>query len=200
MAPPAIVAAGSGRVGRHPRGHPVVGIAGSVARVGGGRRRAAAAPAEGCRAGGHRSEDAEAAVGSGSCRGAAGAPPLRRRRSAAAASGPIRDRLAEIGTRAAARCTECWRVARRGDTLVDGVRSLDLRRARSSTPSASARGQPGANAPRSTRPDRARSAAGLGPAARRVSRGRPRPACSARRPPGRSRGARRSSCRCRPAT
>ncbi|MDQ1519532.1 MAG: hypothetical protein QOI55_605 [Actinomycetota bacterium] len=41
-------------------------------------------------------------------------------------SGPIRDRLAEIGTRIGAAVHECWRIARRGDALVAGLRSLDL--------------------------------------------------------------------------
>jgi hypothetical protein len=41
-------------------------------------------------------------------------------------AGPVRDRLAEIGARVADAVHECWRVARRGDALVDGLRSLDL--------------------------------------------------------------------------
>ncbi|GIU85572.1 MAG: hypothetical protein KatS3mg009_0087 [Acidimicrobiia bacterium] len=44
----------------------------------------------------------------------------------AARSGPVRDRLAEIGTRVDAAVQECWRVARHGDALDDGIRSLDL--------------------------------------------------------------------------
>jgi hypothetical protein len=42
------------------------------------------------------------------------------------ASGPIRDRLAEIGARVGEAVHECWRVARRGDALVGGLQSLDL--------------------------------------------------------------------------
>jgi hypothetical protein len=45
-------------------------------------------------------------------------------------AGPIRDRLAEIGARVSDAVRECWRVARRGDALVAGVRSLDLDDAR----------------------------------------------------------------------
>jgi hypothetical protein len=41
-------------------------------------------------------------------------------------AGPIHDRLAEIGARVSDAVRECWRVARRGDALVAGVRSLDL--------------------------------------------------------------------------
>jgi hypothetical protein len=41
-------------------------------------------------------------------------------------AGPVRDRLAEIGARVADAVHECWRVARRGDALVGGLRSLDL--------------------------------------------------------------------------
>src|SRR5690242_4049922 len=35
--------------------------------------------------------------------------------------GPIRDRLTEIGGRVGDAVHECWRVARRGDALVDGL-------------------------------------------------------------------------------
>ena len=42
------------------------------------------------------------------------------------ARGPVRDRLAEIGDRVATAVHECWRIAKRGDALVAGVRSLDL--------------------------------------------------------------------------
>ena len=42
-------------------------------------------------------------------------------------SGPIRDRLVEIGTRIDAAVQECWRVARHGDALDDGVQSLNLK-------------------------------------------------------------------------
>jgi hypothetical protein len=41
-------------------------------------------------------------------------------------TGPIRERLGEIGERVAAAVHECWRIAKRGDALVAGVRSLDL--------------------------------------------------------------------------
>ncbi len=61
-------------------------------------------------------------------------------------SGPVRDRLTEIGARIGDAVHECWRVARRGDALVEGLTSLDLRdveqqRARIER----ARLQPGAN-------------------------------------------------------
>jgi hypothetical protein len=44
-----------------------------------------------------------------------------------ARSGPVRDRLVEIGSRIDAAVQECWRVARRGDALDEGVYSLNLR-------------------------------------------------------------------------
>jgi hypothetical protein len=40
--------------------------------------------------------------------------------------GPIRDRLTEIGGRIDAAVQECWRVARHGDALDEGVQSLKL--------------------------------------------------------------------------
>jgi len=51
----------------------------------------------------------------------------RRYRKAVAAteSGPMRDRLVEIGERIDAGVSECWRVARRGDALVDAIGNLD---------------------------------------------------------------------------
>ena len=61
-------------------------------------------------------------------------PRARCRRAAASttscarcAAGPIRDRLVEIGTRIDAAVQECWRVARHGDALDDGVQSLNLK-------------------------------------------------------------------------
>jgi hypothetical protein len=42
-------------------------------------------------------------------------------------SGPVRDRLVEIGGRVDEAVQECWRVARHGDALDDGVRSLNLK-------------------------------------------------------------------------
>ncbi len=44
----------------------------------------------------------------------------------AARSGPVRERLGEIGGRLDAAAQECWRVARHGDALDEGVQSLDL--------------------------------------------------------------------------
>lgn len=41
-------------------------------------------------------------------------------------TGPIRERLGEIGERVAAAVHECWRIAKRGNALVAGLRSLDL--------------------------------------------------------------------------
>jgi hypothetical protein len=53
-----------------------------------------------------------------------------------ASAGPLRDRLVEIGQRIDAGVQECWRIARRGDALVDAIGNLgaetldeDLRRA-----------------------------------------------------------------------
>ncbi len=45
--------------------------------------------------------------------------------------GPVRDRLVEIGVRIDAAVQECWRVARRGAALDNGVASLDLHDVRS---------------------------------------------------------------------
>jgi len=39
--------------------------------------------------------------------------------------GPIRERLAEIGSRLDTGVQECWRIARRGDAMEDGLASLD---------------------------------------------------------------------------
>jgi hypothetical protein len=44
-----------------------------------------------------------------------------------ATPGPIRDRLAEIGARIDAAVLECWRVARHGNALNKGLKSLNLR-------------------------------------------------------------------------
>jgi hypothetical protein len=44
--------------------------------------------------------------------------------------GPLRDRLIEIGERIDAGVDECWRVARRGDALVDAIGHLDVLGAR----------------------------------------------------------------------
>ncbi|MDZ4827099.1 MAG: hypothetical protein SGJ13_11650 [Actinomycetota bacterium] len=43
-----------------------------------------------------------------------------------ARTGPVHDRLAEIGTRIESAVKECWRVASHGDLLDAGLRSLDL--------------------------------------------------------------------------
>jgi hypothetical protein len=45
-------------------------------------------------------------------------------------AGPIRDRLQEIGSRVDAAVEECWRVARHGDALEDGLKSLSLKNVR----------------------------------------------------------------------
>ena len=47
-----------------------------------------------------------------------------------AAEGPLRARLVEIGERIDAGVGECWRVARRGDALVDAIGHLDVLGAR----------------------------------------------------------------------
>jgi hypothetical protein len=61
-------------------------------------------------------------------------------------SGPIRDRLAEIGTRIGDAVHECWHVACRGDALVEGLTSLDLREVEQERAGIErARTQPGAN-------------------------------------------------------
>lgn len=44
--------------------------------------------------------------------------------------GPLRDRLVEIGERIDAGVQECWRVARRGNALVDAIGNLDPAAAR----------------------------------------------------------------------
>lgn len=44
----------------------------------------------------------------------------------AADPGPVRDRLTEIGGRIDAAVQECWRIARRGDALEEGLASLEL--------------------------------------------------------------------------
>ncbi len=44
--------------------------------------------------------------------------------------GPLQDRLVEIGERIDAGVQECWRVARRGDALVDAIGNLDPASAR----------------------------------------------------------------------
>ena len=53
-----------------------------------------------------------------------------RRAVSAATAGPLRDRLVEIGERLDAGVQECWRVARRGDALVDAIGNLDAVSAR----------------------------------------------------------------------
>jgi len=45
--------------------------------------------------------------------------------------GPIRERLAEIGSRLDTGVKECWRIARHGDAMGDGLASLDIRGVRS---------------------------------------------------------------------
>ncbi len=49
----------------------------------------------------------------------------------AASPGPIRDRLAEIGSRLDTGVQECWRIARRGDALEEGLATLDVQDVRS---------------------------------------------------------------------
>ena len=46
-----------------------------------------------------------------------------------ASAGPMQDRLVEIGERIDAGVSECWRVARRGDALVDAIGNLDVQSA-----------------------------------------------------------------------
>lgn len=48
-----------------------------------------------------------------------------RKAVSAATEGPMRDRLIEIGERIDEAVGECWRVARRGDALVDAIGNLD---------------------------------------------------------------------------
>jgi type IV secretory pathway TrbD component len=45
---------------------------------------------------------------------------------AKADTGPLRDRLAEIGARIDTGVRECWRVAQRADAIQDGMRTLDI--------------------------------------------------------------------------
>ncbi len=44
--------------------------------------------------------------------------------------GPVRDRLADIGSRLDTGVQECWRIARRGDALEDGLATLDIQEVR----------------------------------------------------------------------
>ncbi|MBM3673007.1 MAG: hypothetical protein FJW86_12620 [Actinobacteria bacterium] len=53
-----------------------------------------------------------------------------RRAVSKANEGPMRDRLTEIGERIDAGVEECWRVACRGDELVDAIGNLDVAGAR----------------------------------------------------------------------
>jgi hypothetical protein len=53
-----------------------------------------------------------------------------RKAVSAATEGPMRDRLIEIGQRIDEGVGECWRVARRGDALVDAIGNLDPMAAR----------------------------------------------------------------------
>jgi hypothetical protein len=53
-----------------------------------------------------------------------------RKAVSAANEGPLRVRLVEIGERIDAGVDECWRVARRGDALVDAIGNLDVLGAR----------------------------------------------------------------------
>jgi len=53
-----------------------------------------------------------------------------RKAVSAATEGPMRDRLIEIGERIDEGVGECWRVARRGDALVDAIGNLDPMSAR----------------------------------------------------------------------
>lgn len=57
---------------------------------------------------------------------------------AGARSGPLRERLAEIGRRVDEGVQECWRVACRGDALEDGLRTLDVEGTRRELASAQA--------------------------------------------------------------
>jgi hypothetical protein len=49
-----------------------------------------------------------------------------RKACSSANEGPLRERLIEIGERIDAGVSECWRVARRGDALVDAIGNLDV--------------------------------------------------------------------------
>ena len=57
---------------------------------------------------------------------------------ATAEAGPLRDRLSEIGDRIASGVQECWKVARRGDVLVDARRQIDVPRIQAELASAQA--------------------------------------------------------------
>ena len=61
-----------------------------------------------------------------------------------ARNGPLRDRLADIGTRIDAGVEECWRVANQGDALRRGLRSLEPGRLRTSLAAAEASAGEGA--------------------------------------------------------
>ncbi|MCZ7535937.1 MAG: hypothetical protein M5T61_08470 [Acidimicrobiia bacterium] len=47
-----------------------------------------------------------------------------------ASPGPVRDRLADIGSRLDTGVKECWRIARRGDAMEDGLATLDVQEVR----------------------------------------------------------------------
>lgn len=58
--------------------------------------------------------------------------------------GPLRDRLAEIGTRIEAGVQECWRVANQGNTLGQGLRSVGIAQIRVALAAADADASEGA--------------------------------------------------------
>ena len=66
----------------------------------------------------------------GFVRGAVDAQRRYRKAVSAANDGPLRERLVEIGERIDAGVNEVWRVARRGDSLVEAIGNLDAPSAR----------------------------------------------------------------------
>jgi hypothetical protein len=127
MAPSAIVLAGGGAAAAILFGLPLLAIAGVGALVY-GARVAMLMPR---RKGKVRIDPMSIAdPWRGFVREALDAQRRYRKAVSSANPGPLRDRLVEIGERIDAGVGECWRVARRGDALVDAIGNLDVMEAR----------------------------------------------------------------------
>jgi hypothetical protein len=127
MAPSAIVLAGGGAAAAVLFGLPLLAIAGVGALVY-GARVAMLMPR---RKGKTRIDPMSIAdPWRGFVREALDAQRRYRKAVSSANPGPLRDRLVEIGERIDAGVGECWRVARRGDALVDAIGNLDVMEAR----------------------------------------------------------------------
>ena len=114
----------------------------------------------------------------------------RRYRKAVSAAnpGPLRDRLVEIGERIDEGVQECWRVARRGDALVDAIGNLDPAGARATS---TRRSRPRSSTPATTHKATVEALQSQADSADRlisVAIGGPGQAAPARRPSRRGRG------------